>query len=521
MSVLGVLKKKSTTNTNGKQSIVVLARGMACSEEDCNMDFSMLDKRSPLEIQFPQQQQDEDIPWNSSTHLLIKSKQLAQNFIKKDNRPFSPTVSSPQSSDPELSKLLHRRIARNDFNGFKLLLENSERGTERTINYRNPLANNCTLLHTAAQYNRPEFMIYLLDGGHSSVEDVDDFGATPLFYACAHPSNNALKILLERGARVNIQDHFGNTPLLTVMKHSRLAEAELLLNNGADIHMKSFQGDTALHYCASIGSVTRLRWLLDHNASLFRTNAQRETPLFNATCSSATFTTCIEYLSNNRSELVRALQQKNESGKTVIHKIAELSKGLQSAMLLCIVVNGVCKAFATSVPGGTEVPLARKRSTSMINRILKTLPKDQQPENLDKERDTVLRQLLNSQDSRGDTPLHRALLCCNDFFVQFLISCTEVDMGIQNKDGDTPIHVAVRKDRREIAELLLQSASKEELRKTNRQSISATQMCKSKDYNLKDGPKRESIFLLPSEEEPTVERRRRSYRLSMRFQKHT
>ena len=107
-----------------------------------------------------------------------------------------------------------------------------------------------TLLHTAAWHGEIELMRALLDKG-ADIESEDNNALTPLVYAiCSTPSSDeAVNLLLERGAKVNICDIAdGRTPLHYAALGGETKIMRVLLDAGADGTVRDDNGKMASHY---------------------------------------------------------------------------------------------------------------------------------------------------------------------------------------------------------------------------------------------------------------------------------
>ena len=142
---------------------------------------------------------------------------------------------------------------------------------------------NETVLHVAAQYNRPRILELLLDKGAKAVLNaVDDDGATALHRAAVAGQEGNIKILLSAGARLDapilraaatgneqeakslldedmgqreVKDSFGWTPLHWAVATNNRDVAELLLGAGAEAGARDDQGMSALYYSCIHGNL--------------------------------------------------------------------------------------------------------------------------------------------------------------------------------------------------------------------------------------------------------------------------
>ncbi len=100
-----------------------------------------------------------------------------------------------------------------------------------------------------------------------SVDSKDRHGATPLMYAAAVGSPEAVKMLLAAGADAKVKNAFDATPLIWAA--ANLEKVRLLVNAGADVNARSKQGMTPLLVAASTaGSIDVVRFLIAHDAKL-------------------------------------------------------------------------------------------------------------------------------------------------------------------------------------------------------------------------------------------------------------
>jgi ankyrin repeat protein len=92
-------------------------------------------------------------------------------------------------------------------------------------------------------------------------------GSTPLMYAALYGDVGSMRLLLDKGADVNIRNDAGATALLWAVDD--VEKTRLLLDHAANVNARSEDGLTALTVAASqAGSGSVVRLLLEHGAKL-------------------------------------------------------------------------------------------------------------------------------------------------------------------------------------------------------------------------------------------------------------
>ena len=125
----------------------------------------------------------------------------------------------------------------------------------------------------------------LLQSG-AYVDFQDDDGQTALYLATYSECNcfDNLSSLIRYGADVNTADIRKCTPLMRASQFCDVEEVTLLIEHGAKVELQDQNGDTALHYAARVGKETSANFckLLTAGASLLCENSQGLTPLLEA-----------------------------------------------------------------------------------------------------------------------------------------------------------------------------------------------------------------------------------------------
>src|SRR5713226_3094870 len=109
----------------------------------------------------------------------------------------------------------------------------------------------------------------------------DERGMTPLMYAAAVGSPEAMKLLIDKGADVNARNAFNSTALMWSI--TDLKKVRLLVDHGADVNAASKQGRTALLLAAkSDRSAAIVRLLIAKGADIKAVDARKDTALIAA-----------------------------------------------------------------------------------------------------------------------------------------------------------------------------------------------------------------------------------------------
>jgi ankyrin repeat protein len=137
----------------------------------------------------------------------------------------------------------------------------------------------------ASVYGYAGIVKMLLERG-AMVDITTGDNETPLSAACAsiNSSPEVVKILLDAGANVLHRISDGISVFYTAMDNNnntveKLEIAKLLLHAGADLHAKAVDGSTVLHAVACMGELAMLRFILDKNVHLSDTNNDGHTPI--------------------------------------------------------------------------------------------------------------------------------------------------------------------------------------------------------------------------------------------------
>lgn len=138
-------------------------------------------------------------------------------------------------------------------------------------------------IHSAAYDCRLEAIDILLEFG-ANINITDNHGKTPLLYAVSTGNCDLVQYLLEKGADVKMQDN----RKVSALHYAKTAEMiNLLVENSADVNLTDHKGNTALHYrvkevsldLTDLTDLTPIKSLVNAQANINVKNNAGITPL--------------------------------------------------------------------------------------------------------------------------------------------------------------------------------------------------------------------------------------------------
>ncbi|WP_169310629.1 ankyrin repeat domain-containing protein [Treponema brennaborense] len=264
-----------------------------------------------------------------------------------------------------------------------------------------------TPLHLAAIQGHTGITEYLLErGAVTGAQDIS--GATPLHEAVRYGNTDIARLLLKAGANVNARDNLGKTPILLIIPQNRQVEIyTLLISYKANINAKDMYGDTALHIATMSGAdVSTLTQFTAAGADINERNKQGVTPLALA----------VEH---------------------------------QKTSLVSFYARNGADIHAEDTMGNTPLTRALKQGSDMLSKL-------------------VIAANIASRDSYGNTPLHIAVMTATpdgsaatknysetlQEELAYLYSLSS-EVNARNRNGDTPLSIAVQRNIRSAGEYLL------------------------------------------------------------------
>ena len=282
--------------------------------------------------------------------------------------------------------------------------------------------------------------------------------ANPLHAATASSHLSVVKLLLKRGADVNVQDEDGTTALCIAVtanspeiveslldydanpniagprggtlhiaaRHGHLHIATRLIESKANLDLQYWLGWTPLHEAAENGHVKVVEYLCRRGAKINAQNSSGWTPLHGAAANG--HVKVVEYLCRRGAKI----NAQNSSGWTPLHGAA---------------ANGHTKTAAYLIGEGADVNLHTKNGSTALHTAIANDHSEMAS--------TLIRAgtTLNSTDD-GSTPLHFAAGRGISELILPLIQAG-ADRDAQSHLGLTPLHEAAQNKHPKVVDLLL------------------------------------------------------------------
>lgn len=279
----------------------------------------------------------------------------------------------------------------------------------------------------------------------SNIKSADSKGITPLLYASAFGSLDAMRVLIEAGADVNAAEPQGAVPLHWAACDP--ARVKLLVESGARADAKSAQGRTPLMIASSCeGAADSVRILLSKGADVNARQENGATPLLAATDSAGPRIARMLLAAGAKADAV------NQQGDTTLMNAV----GFGDVELAKMLIAGGAKVNAKNISTGTvrHGDIAMKDLTALMfaapfgsPEMVKAL--------LDAGADVKMR------DSRGMTPLMFAVASDNqDIRVAKLLIERGSDVNATSSTGETVLDWARKFNEPAVVALLEKSGAK-------------------------------------------------------------
>lgn len=268
-----------------------------------------------------------------------------------------------------------------------------------------------TPLHIATVQGQTGIVQYLLTQ-NASFTAQNTAGSTPLHEAVRYGHTDIIEMLLAAGADANAKDSLGKTPLLLIVPKNVQADVyRTLISYHADVNIKDMYGDAPLHIALISGSdLAALELLTDAGADVNERNKEGVTPLALA----------VDYQRKDLISFFAAhggdIHAEDLSGRTPLTRALTANKELLSALV------NADNITARDSFGNTPLHIA------------------------------VTTDIPGTGTDGSHNPDRKYSLAAQN--IEYLISLG-ADINARNRSGDTPLSLAVQKNKRQAGETLL------------------------------------------------------------------
>ncbi len=298
--------------------------------------------------------------------------------------------------------------------------------------------------HEAAKRDQVNRMQELLERNKEWLEKKDKYQRTPLHSAARYGASSAARFLLDQGADVNVKDESGNTPLhlASIFRHHETVD--LLIQHKADVNTLNAQGQTPLHLASLYGNPESINLLLAGGAKIDIRDADGNTPLHIAV---------LYRHPENLDEILKFnpdIDAINTEGCTPLHLAVRRPDNAKAVELL--------------LQQGADLSITDPTGRNALLVSVSSHQKEYVELLVSKGID------INSRDNDGNTALHYPLINVleNKLYLPYSkeIVKTLVQVGadpqIRNKQGKSPMDLAVESGEDELIDLLISSNSMSE-----------------------------------------------------------
>ncbi|CAD5215858.1 unnamed protein product [Bursaphelenchus okinawaensis] len=284
----------------------------------------------------------------------------------------------------------------------------------------------------AAHHGHAQCARYLLEAG-AAVDQPDLMGWTPLMWACYKNRLEAVKVLLDFHAHINIVgEEDGLTPLIIASGRGHAEVVHVLLDSNSEVNASDKFGSTALIWAARKGYIDIVEELLNAGAELDAVGMYSSTALMLATrgCHLKTVETLLAREPNVNVVDYNGLSALGIAAREGYTQIA------QALLHSSAYVNTVDRY-------GNSILASAVRSGNL--NLVKML--------LEKHAD------VNAKDSEGRTALHLAI---DKSYTDIVLALLEKkpNLEIKNKDGDTALLRSVKNRDIALCQILVHSGAK-------------------------------------------------------------
>lgn len=318
-------------------------------------------------------------------------------------------------------------------------------------------------LHYAAQCGYPEIVEFLLGTIKVDSSRLNDEGMTPLHCAAIGGNAECCNIIISYAPQlINDKDNKGNTAVMLATKRGNIQIIKALLSvDDVDVNPINEAGETLLHLAAQVYNTDVIQ-LIFGVAGKKKLIEDKQWDFFTLDCYAVGNNLDLDDL-NMKDEPQEKTEEKSD--KISFNVDIKTQSGDTPLMYAC--ASGSLQCFNLLVQKGASLYEMNEKLQTILH--LSVLSKD-----LEMVKNVCKYNVVdvNRQDVDGNTALLIALKQNSPQICQYLISISNLDPNIPDKELDAPIHVCARLGLTSIAECLIKN-EKTDLNAVNNKNCTA------------------------------------------------
>ena len=181
----------------------------------------------------------------------------------------------------DLGEFLHQAITQSSADIVRILIDAGADVKALSQSEKDPLLLELQERRMASHADVLPIARLLIDAGEK-VNLANQYGMTPLMYACRRGDLGMVQLLLDSGARLESTSAGGSTAFLHAARLGRVRVMRLLLEKGANLHQVNDYGSNALHLASELGYAGAVQMLLDAGLPVDLRDNEQNTALLRA-----------------------------------------------------------------------------------------------------------------------------------------------------------------------------------------------------------------------------------------------
>lgn len=296
-----------------------------------------------------------------------------------------------------------------------------------------------TVLHYAVQSKNYEIVKTLLDKG-ADINAQDENGASPLHSAAYYNALEIAKLLIKKGGNVQLKHRIYDVPLLHAMEFGNVEVARLFLPI-TKLNMLKIQGVKVMFLAANASNISLLPALIKRGGNINITGDDGQTPLHSSVrfADAKTVKTLLKYGADPNF--------KDKNGDTPLHDACFYRK----APIVSVLIGGGAKINAVNKKGQTPLHTAVYAGTTVSIHMYGSRKLGIRPGIRYKKIPPEVVELLIKKGAK----------------------LNHIDL-----EGNTPLHIAIKRNECKIVELLIKNGAKTNIK--NLKKLLKTSKCKTK-----------------------------------------